>query len=119
MNISHKKMHTARRYCIKFLFGVIFDPSLAVGRLRGCLLTKVWPPCPMIRRPFHRLSRIVGNSPLPLSYYLKTFQILAFSFLILRVPQIDVSILYQICVLVKNFYSEVGVSTDFRLKKRF
>ena len=27
-------MHTARRYCIKLLFGVIFDPSLAFGRLR-------------------------------------------------------------------------------------
>ena len=30
-------MYTARSYCIKFLFGVIFDPSLAVGGLMGCV----------------------------------------------------------------------------------
>ena len=43
MNISHKKMHTAGRYCIKSLFGVIFDLHLIllfVGVLHSspCLL---------------------------------------------------------------------------------
>ena len=33
MSIPHKKIHTARRYCIKFLFGVIFDPTLAIEGL--------------------------------------------------------------------------------------
>ena len=33
-----QKIHTTRRYCIKFLFGVIFDPTLAID---GVLMEKI------------------------------------------------------------------------------